>query len=753
LGAVACGNSDSDSEGSAGERGVSDDEEQLAELEAELARLRAELETAGQDARAELEQQIADLEDQIADLKEPGCGEGGECVGIATTVSALEPIFEAYCGQLYGCCTTGQTALALGLAVDDAAACTTALVNRAERGLDTFDLAEGFYQTFGFELPDVALLASKLEAGRISLDEEKIAACAAELNALECGEYGGYPYGYGGPSASCEAASACDWPDWVIGLVEEGGECDGSYAYGFPTKGPSVGPIDECVGGLSCNGAGGVGLCVRDGAEGDRCFNNDDCSYYGPYSDSATYCDTTLGECVPRVEEGEKCSFLYAWSTSQYEVTTPCAPGLECNVFSLTCEAPCSEGAHCSYSGQCPEGTYCEADPDGSKGPYYGSCAEDDRKAEGASCSGGEECSSEICADTDHNASGECARACSEEADCAAGWHCYDGWYCREDFAVGEGCGGFYGPTSSDPYCGEDATCVKDDGYGYGYGDGWGYGTCWAKATEPDEDCPQGIGRELASTFCDDGQFCDDGTCVDELDLAADCDGYYSYGGTPTVCGPDAFCGYDSESADYRCLPTLARGEACGGANYEGCAAGLDCYWYDEFEEGATVGKTACLPPTERAAGEWACSGTSPDRDCAAVCATGRASDFTVSSFCVTGLSTGANCNAEQSWNANSLSYSANLDGCNVDAYCKLTDPAQPSETADYAGKCSARIPAGGICDASYPSYVPQCEDDLNCVEIENVFRCRAAVTAEESYSCPIESYNGAYWVSDDYDN
>ena len=103
--------------------------------------------------------------------------------GLEEARKQLEPVIKASCDWVFTCCTAGEARLSLGPFVADTADCTV-------RVLDSL-LAGNKSPAPGLSVgpaTDILYVARSLELGRVTLDEEAMAACVAYLDARECNE-------------------------------------------------------------------------------------------------------------------------------------------------------------------------------------------------------------------------------------------------------------------------------------------------------------------------------------------------------------------------------------------------------------------------------------------------------------------------------------------------------------------------------------------------------------------------------------
>lgn len=209
-----------------------------------------------------------------------------------------------------------------------------------------------------------------VNAGRRSYDAEAAGNCLAGLRSM---------------LRDCSLADP-EWPE----------ECDRVLAGTLPA-GRSCAADDDCLPGLECHSractdlpdAGQACLAAAYCAEGLYCGDDEVChlpqGVGGPCPEGNEacgddlYCDLRTSTCAAPLPQGEPCRHANA----------VCAEGLYCAVVAGTCEPLPGVGGDCvESSGQCAEGLFCD--------DASGTCRE--RLADGAACTGDEQCRSGDCA-------------------------------------------------------------------------------------------------------------------------------------------------------------------------------------------------------------------------------------------------------------------------------------------------------------------------------------------------------------------
>ena len=245
---------------------------------------------------------------------------------------------------------------------------------------------------------DLDRIADAMAAGRVTINSEAYVACRTEIQASDCGNFGG-------DSASCEAV--------FVGSVEVGGGCyiDEECADGdgegsctaeddqcgvceqLPAPAAAGGDCSEdgrCVAGYDCRD----GICTEEendtlGSAGEACSNEQgglhgDCKHWedllcvngtctaaeftsdagaecganGVLCDGDLVCSITeggIGDCERPGAIGASCIVM----DDQGVVMRACAAGAFCNMQTRNCEAKLADGEACDESNHCSSG-YCD---------------------------------------------------------------------------------------------------------------------------------------------------------------------------------------------------------------------------------------------------------------------------------------------------------------------------------------------------------------------------------------------------------
>ncbi len=550
LGATACKDDEGGTSGAGGARGLE------SEVQSEIDALKDQIEALQELLDAEsgdvdtIEDALEAAQDRLEELLV--CGNGGDCEARTETIEALTSVTDAYCDYLFGCCTGEEVAGALGYSFSDVDACKSVYTNLVTRGADQSFAHNGSSSaddvTYAIQslLSRTGTLTVQLERGALSLDTDRVEACAEEIAGLSCADDN---------SSSCRSTeSACE--GLFVGQQAEGEPCKESA---------------ECGDGLICDvdtnsfaeGYGSTltifdgGNCIAQAKVDDPCRNDADCLT----SDNSLFCSESDKTCQEKVEAGGDCVFLDP-NLVNLDLEAPCVDGYSCSIITNTCIADCEEDSTCrEWYDECKDGFTCnvtDGRDDWDDLPYYYGFCDEAKKGgetvtersecesgqygwdgseyvceglEGESCQIDDDCASEGCVDL------KCAATCNENDECA------DGEYCE--------------------------------------GSQWDDGPC-LPIGEVGDSCRNDEG-------CSDG-YCDGGTCIAYVATGGDCQSDRT-----RSCEPEDYCdfteGGGAVSGSFNCVARGDEDDSCG-ADVE-CLAGLEC----------ANGK--CLPLTGRAAGDY----------------------------------------------------------------------------------------------------------------------------------------------------
>jgi hypothetical protein len=524
--AVACGGNEGidDSDGITGDGDGDNVDAELQALQDQIDDLEKLLEdTTNADAIASLEEQIAELKEELEKLTAPGCGQGGTCVGLPGATKAMEPVIEAVCSHLEGCCTASVMKFGLGLSVDDTASCSEALMARYTTDVN---LTVSYGQLpLGFELPYLPSLAASLEQGRVEFDEDAIEACIDALGDLDC-------EATESPDCGENIETLCYGGNFFKGVLSEGALCS---PYG----------INECEDGNFCYGPPSLAVCRENSGIGGPCLNGSGC-FEG-------YCDNRTDTCVEYGQEGDDCSYQDPKGIKYpNQVVERCDENLTCSLVTETCISQCGDkvGLHCYGDWECSDKSYCDTSLDPAPGyaeysQFYGACK--DRVGTGKACTASNQCDSGNC---DVGVTDVCLAPitidmCSDDSDCETDEFCYgytgqclttkfvDGTYCDEDnWCAGGLC--------TNGYCDSVAATT----------DGCNSGSTQEAILDGSRACP-------ATDYCSYYSY----TCTPKLALGADCS-TLSYAEAAVACGATNYCNDVGE-----CATRVANGGACDASN------------------------------------------------------------------------------------------------------------------------------------------------------------------------------------------
>lgn len=206
---------------------------------------------------------------------------------------------------------------------------------------------------------------SSLEAGRVAVDRRRLSACKRALDALSCGAY---------LAASFNPPAACVGPPLITGRVELGDECtfdeecvspgvcsDGGVCATLPERGEAC-LGTRCASGLTCDGTGkcgGSATCLRD----TECAASEYCDQPGNDFEVMATMPNLMGTCVAKIAPQAACDDLAACANTCPTSGTRAEGCMHCaktNGFSSegyrnpgTCEAAKANGSTCSEGNEC----------------------------------------------------------------------------------------------------------------------------------------------------------------------------------------------------------------------------------------------------------------------------------------------------------------------------------------------------------------------------------------------------------------
>lgn len=631
---------------------------------------------------------IDDLNNRLKDLENPpappppdSCSVGEDCVpdGLVLSQAGLTKLVTAFCKNIFGCCDDNEVFLNFGPDVTDEKACVARFESFVERGLPP-----DFFVTP--VVGNIALIAQAFNSpgrtgtGSIELIDAGVTACAAQIEDAACAAFSVAPAFCAPPPKA--PTNECAPNKLVKGLLEAGEPCNLALAgAGLP----------QCAGDLACtnDGSGVDGICAKQAAEGDACAVDADCATTG----GTLYCNQGTQTCTAFSKKGEKCSYTDPTLQASQNQRDRCQATLHCDPEVKECVDTCSIGATCGPASglTCPEGAVCDRTTIPLAGLLNGFCR--DAFAKGDDCTFDDECSSGNCD------AGKCASALKDFGDACTTANSFDA-------------------TCTSNRCGPDSKCTQDcfstdECPNTHFCDFDVGGDCVPRVTNGNgcsvsRDCVSGSwcnGSSLcASRVADSGtcasgnddecvnQICQTTTCTAPLALNADC----ASGGS-RVCGPDAYCLFDSGATPMnQCKAFGTEGQSCDGGKQ--CADGLECDGH------ATTPK--CYPEGEHPAGA-ACGGGFD---------------------CLSGICVGGEC-ADPAAQDEDCDITLGMHpSCDTGLYCKTAD------AMTSVGTCKPQRTAGQSC---LPRYLnADCLNGAVCFEVYGGFFCGAGAVPPMTLVC-----------------
>lgn len=588
--AVACGGDDpvDDTDGITGDGDGDNVDAELKALQDQIDALEKLLEdTTNADAIASLEKQIKALKDALDKLTAPGCGMGGDCVGLPAATRALEPVIAAVCEHLEGCCTPSVMKFSLGLGIDDAESCTEVLTNRYTTDLNLVPSNTYLTLPIGFELPYLPAVAASLEQGRIELNEDAIEACIDALGDLDC-------EAFEGPSCGENIETLCYGNNFFTGILTEGALC-------------SPESVNECEEGYFCYGPASASVCQENSGIGGPCLNGNGCS--------EGYCDARTDICVEYAQEGDDCSYQDPHGNKYPNLLVEhCDSDLDCSLTTGKCVSTCGNtvGMNCSEDYDCADGAYCDTDVEVTPGYaqysyIYGSCA--DKVGTGVACTASNQCDSGMCdiEGTDVCLAPVTTDTCSNDSDCEGDEFCYgytgecltdkfaDGTYCDADnWCAGglctNGACDSVGITGASCNSGSSRAAILDGSRACPSTDYCSYQTytCTPKLALGADCSGIGYGFEI-DVACGSANYCDpEGECAAQLNNGAECDAStaLSYSGDEQgfrdACKSGSYCKVTDSRTDYtgKCATQVGYAGLCDASqpsNLQQCKGNTSC--------------------------------------------------------------------------------------------------------------------------------------------------------------------------------
>jgi hypothetical protein len=257
--------------------------------------------------------------------------------GLESAREQTEPLVDAACGWMFGCCSSGELVYQLGDFTVNADNCS-------ERLLDAISTGAPFAleQTLSDD-PAAALLvlALSINEHRVKIDEDEVAHCADTTRAMSCNMQTVILPGERCTPGSDVPANPCDPTKMFIGLQEAGEPCDGPW---------------ECETGLRCIDFGLAGVCAPRTGVGGNCFSDVECA-------DTLICDYQTGHCATGAQLGQTCAYADPANPIPGTESIRCGDGLTCDPTGLTCVGGyCAAGANCADTfndTDCPETYFC----------------------------------------------------------------------------------------------------------------------------------------------------------------------------------------------------------------------------------------------------------------------------------------------------------------------------------------------------------------------------------------------------------
>jgi hypothetical protein len=257
--------------------------------------------------------------------------------GLEDAREQTEPLVDAACGWMFGCCSSNELVYQLGDFTVSADNCSERLLDAISTGTP-FQLEQALSDD-----PAAALLvlALSINEKRVKIDEDEVAHCADTTRAMACNMQTVILPGERCTPGSQIPSNPCDPTKKFIGLQEAGEPCDGAW---------------ECEAGLRCIDFGLAGVCAPRTGVGGNCFSDVECA-------ENLICDYQTGSCAVGLSLGAPCGFADPLNPLPGTESIRCAEDLTCDSVSLTCVGGyCAPGANCADTftdTDCPESYFC----------------------------------------------------------------------------------------------------------------------------------------------------------------------------------------------------------------------------------------------------------------------------------------------------------------------------------------------------------------------------------------------------------
>lgn len=266
----------------------------------------------------------------------------GPVDGITTARDQMQPLVNAACDWMFGCCTSGELVYQLGGFTVDADDCSERLIEAISAGVPLELEQEGLSND---PAEGLLVLARSINEERVDVDPEAVSECAEATRTRDCN----IPVQSAeGPVGRCIAsavaqdeADPCDPVIMFKGKQDVGDECDGPW---------------ECQEGLRCVDTGIIGICAPQSDDGESCFSDDECG-------SGLVCNFESGQCEAGALSGQSCQYADPLNPIPGTEVIRCADGLTCDPINVVCVGgSCAPGSPCEDTESdtdCPQGFFC----------------------------------------------------------------------------------------------------------------------------------------------------------------------------------------------------------------------------------------------------------------------------------------------------------------------------------------------------------------------------------------------------------
>ncbi len=357
-----------------------------------------------------------------------GCAEEeGPTSGIDRARSDMQPLVQAACDWMFGCCSADELVYQVGDFTVDADDCAARLTDAIESGIPLPLEQEGLSSD---PAEGLLILALSINEGRVDVNSSAVRACADSTSAQACNVATPVtpgPVGRCTPSAIEVEADPCEPIEMFRGRQEAGEQCDGPW---------------ECLEGLRCVDFGIAGVCAVRAAEDENCFADAEC-------DQGLICNYESGTCTPGALSGQPCGYSDPQNPVPGTETIRCADGLTCDPVALVCAgAFCAPGAPCNDvfdDTDCPMGTWCV-------GNFVTQPSCQTPGGLGAPCFKPADCSTNFC----NEDTGTCGSLLGTGEDCIFDSECDSGFctgLCQPSFDPGMPCMSLSNSECNGGYC------------------------------------------------------------------------------------------------------------------------------------------------------------------------------------------------------------------------------------------------------------------------------------------------------------